>query len=432
MSILDVVKNTPKFHIFASHISFSLIMKRLLAPIFIAIACSFNALATPPDSVMAPVFIILGQSNADGSAMFDPDEDARLRQWYTSPANTGDMKIWYRSTKVFNQPVNALGEAARWVVDGDTTDMQPGWMNLWYRNENLSGRTAMNMIHGYGTYSTGTGTDCAQGRRGIEGQFGMKFRQAFPDDDLYIIKLGVSGSFISSWAHPDDNTNWDYFYRHIYRPAIEDLLAKGKRPYLAGIWWMQGCADMYNTKTYYYTLLQNLIMKCRTELGFPMGRFYIGHIVKPGESELYPHGSMSFSQDLRDAQDSRNHTSCRHYRHQGLRIAIRTLFQRIRTLQPQRCQRDCRHSCRQNHSRPSLGTIFHPRTMGKPQRTNHIFTRNRFPRNLLHFHPRRLSHRSNALLPRMVRTHQPPHHRARTETPAPGITNYRHKTHFYV
>ncbi len=279
-------------------------MKRLLAPIFIAIACSFNALATPPDSVMAPVFIILGQSNADGSAMFDPDEDARLRQWYTSPANTGDMKIWYRSTKVFNQPVNALGEAARWVVDGDTTDMQPGWMNLWYRNENLSGRTAMNMIHGYGTYSTGTGTDCAQGRRGIEGQFGMKFRQAFPDDDLYIIKLGVSGSFISSWAHPDDNTNWDYFYRHIYRPAIEDLLAKGKRPYLAGIWWMQGCADMYNTKTYYYTLLQNLIMKCRTELGFPMGRFYIGHIVKPGESELYPHGSMSFSQDLRDAQDS--------------------------------------------------------------------------------------------------------------------------------
>ena len=136
-------------------------------------SCSLGALfaprvsATVTDADVA-VFITLGQSNADGSAMFDAELDAELEQWYTSAANTGKMKIWYRSTCVQNQTSNALGEAARWAVDGTVTDAQPGWMDLWYRNENGLNRTAMNMIHGYGTWSTGTGTDCAQGRRGTK------------------------------------------------------------------------------------------------------------------------------------------------------------------------------------------------------------------------------------------------------------------------
>lgn len=256
------------------------------------------------DTVTAPVFIIIGQSNADGSAMFDPDEDARLRAWYTSPANTGGMKIWYRSTQVQNQPANALGEAARWVVDGTVTDHAPGWMNLWYRNENDSSRTAMNMIHSFGTYSTGTDTNCARGRRGILGELGMKYREALPDKELYIIKLGVSGSFISSWADTSDNTNWNYFFDRMYHPAIESLLSQGKRPYLTGIWWMQGCADSGKTRSYYESMLRRLVDKCRTTLGFPDGKFYVGHIVKPGESTVTPQGSVAYSDAVRQAQDT--------------------------------------------------------------------------------------------------------------------------------
>ncbi len=250
-----------------------------------------------------PVFITIGQSNADGSAMYDATIDAAMKQWYTSDANTGKMKIWYRSTQVQNQSANALGEAARWAIDGTTTDAQPGWMQLWYRNENAQNRTAMNMIHGYGTYSTGTGTDCAQGRRGMEGNFGKEFLTAMPESELYVLKLGVSGSFISSWANPLDDTNWKYFYEKIYKPAITDLLAQGKRPRLAGVWWMQGCADRNCTSSFYKEHLLRLISRIHNDLGFADGKIYIGHIIKPGESEQAPGGSVQFGQGVRDAQD---------------------------------------------------------------------------------------------------------------------------------
>lgn len=280
-------------------------MKRSIFRLAIGVSSLCAGLAyaygTPEE---VPIFITIGQSNADGSAMFDSEEDTRLLTWYSTEANNGNLKIWYRSTQVANQSTNSLGEAARWVVDGTTVDVQPRWLDLWYRNENLQGRTAMNMIHGYGTYSTGSGTDCAQGRRGMEGQFGMRFAQAFPNKELYIIKLGVSGSFISSWANPIDNHNWDYFYEYMFKPAIADLISRGKRPRLAGIWWMQGCADSDKSQTYYEQQLRTLIEKCRRELGFNNGKFYIGHIMAPGENAAYPNGSVSYSDAVRNAQDA--------------------------------------------------------------------------------------------------------------------------------
>lgn len=255
-----------------------------------------------PSEQLAPLFIIIGQSNADGSAFFDPDEDARLKAWYTSNQNPGNIKIWYRSTQIENIADNGLGERARHVIDGKITDVEPGWLDLWYRNENTDGRTAMNMIHGYGTYSTGNGTDCAQGRRGIEGQFGLRFSSQMPDTELYLLKLGASGSFISSWTNDSVDHNWQYFYNHIYRPAINDLLAKGKRPVLAGIWWMQGCADSARDSAYYASNLHRLIERCRTRLGFPDAHFYIGQILAPGESDSIPQGSAGFGPGVRAAQ----------------------------------------------------------------------------------------------------------------------------------
>lgn len=251
-----------------------------------------------------PIFITIGQSNADGSAFFDATQDSILNAWYTSDENTGKLKIWYRSTQIDDRHDNVLGERTRWVVDGAVEDAEPGWMNLWYRNENTHGRTAMNMIHSYGTYSTGDDGACAQGRRGMEGAFGMQFAKAFPDKELYILKLGASGSFISSWANPVDNVNWDYFFNNIYKPAIDDLLAQGKTPVLAGIWWMQGCADSGRDQAYYETWLRILVEKCRTHLGFPDAKFYIGHIMAPGENEGCPDGSTAYSPAIRAAQDA--------------------------------------------------------------------------------------------------------------------------------
>lgn len=277
-------------------------LRRQLAAI--AAVALFSLLSLKATAEEVPVFITIGQSNADGSAMFDPELDADMKQWYESPANTGRMKIWYRSSQVENQESNALGQKARWVVDGAVTDFAPGWMNLWYRNEQANGRTAMNMIHSYGTYSTGEGHDCAQGRRGMEPSFGREFLTAFPESELYIIKLGVSGSFISAWADPADDTNWNYFVENMFRPAIADLLSKGKQPRLAGVWWMQGCGDAGATKEYYETALRLLIDRIHNELGFPEAKIYIGEIVKPGESDITPDGSRGYGQGVRDAQMS--------------------------------------------------------------------------------------------------------------------------------
>ena len=162
-----------------------------LSPLCMAQRCNRTANPVVLTDDEVPVFITIGQSNADGSAFADAGEDRRLSAWYDNPdSNPGLMKIWYRSCYIVNQ-----SDGARWVFDGTTEDVAPGWLNLYYKNDNLNGRTMMNMIHGYGTWSAG-----AAGRRGMEGEFGMHFQQAFPGKELYIIKLGCSGSQIETWA----------------------------------------------------------------------------------------------------------------------------------------------------------------------------------------------------------------------------------------
>lgn len=281
-------------------------MKNAIFRIIIAVAALVPALTAAAADNDVAVWITIGQSNADGSAFADPRIDSAMSRWYEANAvsGTAPMKIWYRSTQVVAVDSNALGEAARWVRDGDVTDAPAGWMDLWYRNENSRNRTAMNMIHDYGTYSTGPGERSAQNRRGMEGEFGRVFHEAFPDTELYVIKLGVSGSQISTWANEADDTNWRYFMDKMYGPAMQSILAQGKKPRLAGIWWMQGCADAHCTKEYYEQSLRRLIGRCRTELGFPEAKFYIGYIVKPGETSLTPSGSAAYGEGVRQAQDA--------------------------------------------------------------------------------------------------------------------------------
>lgn len=265
-------------------------------------ACAGNPCGLKPDEV--PVFITLGQSNADGSAFADSTEDARLAAWYDdSLKNTGGLKIWYRSSYIVNQ-----ADGARHVFDGKERDAAPGWMDLYYRNDNRNGRTMMNMIHSYGTWSEG-----AAGRRGMEAEMAMNFRQAFPDMELYFVKLGCSGSQIETWVDEADSHNWDYFYNQIYLPAMRNLTEQGKTPRLAGIWWMQGEGNGPDSYEHYLPLLEKLIEKCRTRLGFADAKIYVGRIVKPGENPDFPQASTQYGQGVRDAQDAITDSQNPHY-----------------------------------------------------------------------------------------------------------------------
>lgn len=265
----------------------------LAALILILSSLHFHA-AERPDTVA--VFIILGQSNADGSAFSDPAIDGEMKQWWYSSPQSSDLHIWYRPTVVRNEK-NTLGQMARHVYDGRYRDMPPGWMQLWYRNDNTASRTAMNMIHGAGSYSA-----MAQGRRGIEGEFGRRFAMQYPGRELYVIKLGVSGSGIDTWANEADDHNWHYFTDNIFNPAIQSLRNIGKIPALAGIWWMQGCADSESDAETYYTKLSTLTSRLRSGLQFPDATIYIGLIPAPGEDTVTPEGSCGYGAGVREAQ----------------------------------------------------------------------------------------------------------------------------------
>lgn len=264
--------------------------------VFLAILSILSFAAKAENGKDVAIFITLGQSNADGSAFADPEEDKILNEWYTTSPSADNLHMWYTSTQILNEK-NVLGQMARHVIPGKYRDMKPQWMKLWYRNDNYAGRTAMNMIHGAGTYS-----QYAQGRRGMEGEFGRRFAEAYPNDELYFIKLGASGSGIDTWANPKDDNNWKFFIDSIYRPAITTLLAEGKRPKLAGIWWMQGCADSGSTTEKYAKSLKLLIERLRTQLGFPQAPIYIGQIVAPNEGNVTPEGSTGYSDAVRNAQ----------------------------------------------------------------------------------------------------------------------------------
>ena len=190
-----------------------------------------------------PIFITIGQSNAAGTALYNTEEDARLDAWYSSASNPGKMKMWYRACYI-NTELNSY----RWCFDAAeaNVDAQPGWLDLWYKNDQTNGRTMMVMHAQYGTWSVGDNNAYAGNRRGMEGQFGMRYQTAYPSKELYLLKLGCGGSAIASWTS-DDNHNWEYFYNNIYLPAVNDLLSQGKKPRLAGVWWMQGCKDRLNT-----------------------------------------------------------------------------------------------------------------------------------------------------------------------------------------
>lgn len=270
--------------------------------LFLSLAICLTALSARP----ALVFITIGQSNADGSAFPDKDEDARLRTWYESEDNQHLAKMWYHACYVQNLEANALGDKARIVADApyDKKDAESGWMDLWYRNENSLGRTAMNMIHSCGTWSTGEGKWTAQGRRGMEPQLGILLQEALPGVPVYFLKLGASGSHISAWANPNDDRNWTYFKEKIFNPAMKSLREAGMTPVICGIWWMQGCADAHRDSAYYRNSLEILIERLNTELGTPYPPIFIGHIVKPGEQADAPDTSVQFGQGVRDAQDA--------------------------------------------------------------------------------------------------------------------------------
>lgn len=226
-----------------------------------------------------PVLVTIGQSNSDGWGAawnFDYDElekyqdprfpnrmGATIKTFYD--ANPEDLKIFYK----------ALNGQPLYATTPSVPALEKSWIDLNYQSDLANGKA--NMVS---RQSIGTQNDRAKYARSMEAPFGYYWKngtetKAAQNSPLYVIKTAAGGSPIRDW-NTSTARNWQFFRDQVYQPAIQALIAQGKKPKLIGVYWMQGETDR-NSSTYEndLDLLADLI---RAELGFPDVRLYIGAI----------------------------------------------------------------------------------------------------------------------------------------------------------
>jgi hypothetical protein len=81
---------------------------------------------------------------------------------------------------------------------------------------------------------------------GPEVSFGYRLHQLLPNDDIYLVKLGVSGTNLAADWNPDAPGATYTTFKTTAAAAIQNLTAAGKSPTVAGMIWMQGESDALN------------------------------------------------------------------------------------------------------------------------------------------------------------------------------------------
>ena len=128
---------------------------------------------------------------------------------------------------------------------------------------------------------------------GPEVSFGYKLHSLLPNDEIYLVKLGVNGSDLAnSWNPNGTGGNYNLFKSRV-NAALANLTAAGKSPTVAGMVWMQGEGDAQSPAMYsaYETNLTNLITHVRTDFHAPDMRFAIGRITTYYDSKPTPGGN---------------------------------------------------------------------------------------------------------------------------------------------
>lgn len=232
-----------------------------------------------------PVFITIGQSNADAWGApwnFDYDE-LNLYNDQRFPHRMGSViKTFYDngqdSLKIFYRAMVMNGDAAAADLTtgyGETGSLiNKTWIKLNYQSDLANNKATMTSLGG-----SGTATDAAQYTRSMEAPLGYYWVNGNKTThgkklSLYIIKGAAGGSSIASWT--GNGKNWVYFRDNLYKAAIEKLVAEGKKPRLVGIYWMQGEFNLGDAS--YDNKLTVLASQIRSELGFPNAKLFVGAI----------------------------------------------------------------------------------------------------------------------------------------------------------
>jgi hypothetical protein len=210
-------------------------------------------LAAVPARAATKVFLLGGQSNMAGCGV-------------TADLTTPPYNGRYTDIKVWNSWSNASTVGNAWV------DLQGGY--------GFDGYPGISMF-------------------GPEVSFGYDLHnRVFPNDDIYLVKLGANSTTLANQWNPSSATIYGYFKSRV-NAAMANLTAAGKAPTIAGMIWMQGESDAMNHTyaTAYQTNLTNLIARVRSDFNTPNMPFVIGRI---NLSQYW--GTPADNQLVRDSQ----------------------------------------------------------------------------------------------------------------------------------
>ena len=167
------------------------------------------AVTTAPTQAKVLMFLMGGQSNMAGVGAYPGEPGYPADVPCPSPYNKPQTAV-----KFWNYSPDPITNGAYWPGTGT------GWIDL---------------QPGYGWQP---------GEFGPEVSFGHRLRQLYPNDEIYLVKEGISSQPMATSWNPDGGAIYNQFHARV-AAAVADLRAAGKSPQLGGMIWMQGETDTY-------------------------------------------------------------------------------------------------------------------------------------------------------------------------------------------
>jgi hypothetical protein len=256
-------------HFFWLKTSKELIMKAVLdgkATLIFAILLTV-ALAGNPVLAATKVFLLGGQSNMAGVGGYT-GYNIGSTPWGDAPGNVADAAcpaIYANQTNVnfWNYDTNTLTQV---YAQQPYTSQFP---NLFVQQPGVgSGWTSLKNGFGYMPFEFGP-----------ELSFGYRLKQLYPNDDIYLVKLGITSTSLAGDWNPTSGAVYNLFKQRVTN-AINNLKADQKTPEIAGMVWMQGEQDATDggAASAYAANLKNFITTVRSTFNAPNMKFVAGRI----------------------------------------------------------------------------------------------------------------------------------------------------------
>jgi hypothetical protein len=232
-------------------------------PLALIAALLAALLFAAPASAATKVFLLGGQSNMAGLGGYSGYLPPNWYPWTMPPYDHADAPC----PAPYNQPLTSV--------------------KFWnYTPDNISS-SVHNPGVGTGWISLQNGYGYRTDQFGPELSFGAKLREMYPNDEINLVKLGVSGASLAGDWNPASGPSHNLFTSRV-TAALNNLAAQGKTPQIEGMIWMQGETDAadHTQAANYAQNLDNFVASVRDRFDADNMKFVVGRITYMSEAAL--------------------------------------------------------------------------------------------------------------------------------------------------